>query len=69
MGQTFRSGTHDMDAIDFAEMFLGDESQIDPDELRPAVTKKSWRMDCGVAGYDNRFARSFPVPTWQARER
>src|SRR5689334_9939571 len=23
----------------------------------PAVTKKNWRMDCGVAGYDNKFCR------------
>ena len=21
--------------------------------FRPCVTKKNWRMDCGVAGYDN----------------
>jgi hypothetical protein len=72
MAQTFRSGTHDMDAIDFAEMFLGDETQIDPDELndlyvlvnfRPAVTKKNWRMDCGVAGYDNQFGLPAFFPT------
>jgi hypothetical protein len=51
-----------MDAIDFVEMFLDDEEQIDPDELneqyvlvnfRPVLTKKNWRIDCGVAGYDN----------------
>jgi hypothetical protein len=62
VAQTFRSGTNDIDAIDFAELFLADEDQVDPDELnelyilvnfRPAVTNKNWRMDCGVAGYDN----------------
>ncbi|OWK46394.1 hypothetical protein [Fimbriiglobus ruber] len=62
MAQTFRSGTNDVDALDFAELFLANEDQVDPDELnelyvlvnfRPAVTNKNWRMDCGVAGYDN----------------
>jgi hypothetical protein len=51
-----------MDAIDFVEMFLEDDAQIDPDELneqyvlvnfRPVLTKRNWRIDCGVAGYDN----------------
>jgi hypothetical protein len=62
MAQTFRSGTNDIDAIDFLEMFLDDELQTNLDSLndfyvlvnfRPVVTKKNWRMDCGVAGYDN----------------
>ncbi len=62
MAQTFRSGTNDIDAIDFVEMFLADEQQVDPDALnnlyvlvnfRPVVTKQNWRMDCGIAGYDN----------------
>jgi hypothetical protein len=64
MAQTFRSGTNDIDAIDYVEMFLEDDQQIDPADLndfyvlenfRPVVTKKNWRMDCGVAGYDNTF--------------
>jgi hypothetical protein len=72
IAQTFRSGTHDMDAVDFIEMFLDDEKQVDPDELneqyvlinfRPAVTKKNWRMDCGVAGYDNKFGLPPFFPT------
>jgi hypothetical protein len=33
MAQTFRSGTNDIDAIDYVELFLGDEQQIDPDDL------------------------------------
>jgi hypothetical protein len=62
MAQTFRSGTNDIDAIDYVEMFLADERQTNPDDLndvfvlvnfRSVVTKKNWRMDCGVAGYDN----------------
>jgi hypothetical protein len=70
--QTFRSGTADMDAVDFAELFLENDQQVDPDELnelyvlvnfRPAVTNKNWRMDCGVAGYDNTFGLPPFFPT------
>jgi hypothetical protein len=62
MAQTFRSGTNDIDALDYVDMFLADEQQTSLDELndsyvlvnfRPALTQKNWRMDCGVAGYDN----------------
>jgi hypothetical protein len=62
MAQTFRSGTNDIDALDFIELFLSNEEQTNPDALadiyvlgrfRPAVTNKNWRMDCGVAAYDN----------------
>src|SRR5262249_34532838 len=64
MAQTFRSGTNDIDAMDFADLFLDDEDQVDPDGLnelyvlvnfRPAVTKKNWRMDCGGAGHQKNF--------------
>jgi hypothetical protein len=64
IAQTFRTGTNDVDALDFVEMFLADETQVSPDDLndvyvlvnfRPAVTNKNWRMDCGVAAYDNTF--------------
>jgi hypothetical protein len=72
MAQTFRTGTNDIDAMDFADLFLEDEDQIDPDGLnelyvlvnfRPAVTSKNWRMDCGVAGYDNTFGLPPFFPT------
>jgi hypothetical protein len=72
MAQTFRSGTNDIDAIDYVEMFLEDEEQTSPDDLndlyvlvnfRPVVTKKNWRMDCGVAGYDNSFGLPPFFPT------
>jgi hypothetical protein len=72
MAQTFRSGTGDMDAVDFVEMFLADEAESNIDALnsvyvlsnfRPAITKKNWRMDCGVAGYDNTFGLPPFFPT------
>ena len=72
MAQTFRSGTNDIDAIDFVELFLEDGAQTDIDEraeeyvlvnFRPALTKKNWRMDCGVAGYDNTYGLPPFFPT------
>jgi hypothetical protein len=72
IAQTYRSGTSDVDALDYVEMFLDDEKQTDPDELgdlyvlvnfRPVVTKKNWRIDCGVAGYDNTFGLPPFFPT------
>jgi hypothetical protein len=62
IAQTFRSGTNDIDVLDFVDLFLADELRTNLDDLndlyilvnfRPVVTKKNWRMDCGVAGYDN----------------
>jgi hypothetical protein len=72
MAQTFRSGTNDIDVLDFVDMFLADEQQTNLDDLndvyvlvnfRPVVTKKNWRMDCGVAGYDNTFGLPPFFPT------
>lgn len=72
MGQTFRSGTNDIDAIDFVDLFLADETQTSLDDLndvyvlvnfRPALTKMNWRMDCGVAAYDNTFGLPPFFPT------
>jgi hypothetical protein len=72
MAQTYRSGTADIDALDYIEMFLQSDHQIDPAELndtyvlenfRPVVTKRNWRMDCGVAGYDNTFGLPPFFPT------
>jgi hypothetical protein len=63
VAQTFRTGTNDIDAIDFVDLFLQDDSAHRLEDLndlyvlvnfRPAVTNKNWRMDCGVAAYDNR---------------
>jgi len=70
--QTYRSGTNDIDAVDFVEMFLANEQQTDPDAVndryvlvnfRPVVTNRNWRMDCGVAGYDNTFGLPPFFPT------
>jgi hypothetical protein len=53
-------------------MFLADDTEVDIDALnsvyalsnfRPAITKKNWRMDCGVAGYDNTFGLPPFFPT------
>ena len=72
IAQTYRSGTNDVDAVDCLEMFLTDSQQSDPDQLsnqyvlvnfRPVVTNKNWRMDCGVAGYDNTFGLPPFFPT------
>jgi hypothetical protein len=72
MAQTFRSGTNDIDALDYVDMFLADPEQASLDELndyyvlvnfRPVLTKKNWRMDCGVAGYDNTYGLPPFFPT------
>jgi hypothetical protein len=72
MAQTFRSGTNDIDAVDFVDMFLENDGQTNPEDLndvyvlvnfRPVVTKRNWRMDCGVAGYDNTFGLPPFFPT------
>src|SRR5262249_27597482 len=70
--QSFRSGTNDIDAIDYLDMFLDDERQTNPDALnevcvlvnfRPVVTKRNWPMAWGVAGYDNSFGLPPFFPT------
>jgi len=74
MAQTFRTGTNDIDALDFVQMYLRDEAQHQANmhdfndlyvlvNFRPAVTNKNWRMDCGVAGYDNRLGLPPFFPT------
>ena len=72
MAQTFRSGTNDIDAVDFVDMFLENDGQTNAEDLndvyvlvnfRPVVTKRNWRMDCGVAGYDNTFGLPPFFPT------
>src|SRR5262249_22980762 len=72
MAQTFRSGTSDIDALYFVELFLEDADQTNLDHVndvyvlvnfRPALTNRNWRMDCGVAGYDNTFGLPPFFPT------
>jgi hypothetical protein len=72
VAQTFRSGTNDADTLDYVQMALDDEAQSRLEELndlyvlvnfRPAVTNENWRIDCGVAGYDNRLGLPPFFPT------
>jgi hypothetical protein len=72
MAQTYRSGTGDIDTVDYVQMFFENEAQTDPSELsdfyvlenfRPVITKVNWRMDCGVAAYDNTFGLPPFFPT------
>jgi hypothetical protein len=72
IAQTFRTGTNDIDAVDFVDLFLQNEDQASIEELndhyalvnfRPVVTNLNWRMDCGVAGYDNEFGLPPFFPT------
>lgn len=74
IAQSFRTGTNDIDALDYVYMYLHDEKQSHSemqelndiyvlDNFRPAVTKKNWRIDCGVAGYDNRLGLPPFFPT------
>ena len=47
IAQTFRSGTNDIDAIDFVDMFLADEGQVDPD----GIPQDAWRNDYGASRF------------------
>ena len=74
IAQTFRTGTNDIDVLDYVFMYLNDEKQSHSelhqvndvyvlDNFRPVVTNKNWRIDCGVAGYDNRLGLPPFFPT------
>jgi hypothetical protein len=74
VAQTFRTGTNDIDALDYVFMYLNDEKHSHSelhdindvyvlDNFRPVVTNKNWRIDCGVAGYDNRLGLPPFFPT------
>src|SRR5262249_9137275 len=72
VAQTYRSGTNDIDAIDYLDLYLADETQTRIDDLndvyvlvnfRPVVTKKNWRIDCGVARYGQTAGRPPFFPT------
>jgi hypothetical protein len=74
IAQAFRTGTNDIDALDYVFMYLNDEKQSHSDlhhfndvyvldNFRPVVTNKNWRIDCGVAGYDNRLGLPPFFPT------
>ena len=74
IAQTVRTGTNDIDTLDYVFMYLNDEKQSQSelhhvndvyvlDNFRPVVTNKNWRIDCGVAGYDNRLGLPPFFPT------
>jgi hypothetical protein len=74
IAQAFRTGTSDIDALDYLFMYLNDDEQrhenlneFSPvyvlENFRPAVTNRNWRIDCGVAGYDNRLGLPPFFPT------
>jgi hypothetical protein len=44
IAQTFRSGTNDIDPIDFVEMFLQDENQTDPESLNDVYVLVNIRL-------------------------
>src|SRR6202451_3686816 len=52
MAQTFRSGTNDIDAVDFLEMFLEDEEQTNLDTLNDLYVLVNFRP--GVTGQNGR---------------
>jgi hypothetical protein len=74
VAQTFRTGTSDIGALDYVFMYLNDEQQSHSelhqfndvyvlDNFRPVVTNRNWRIDCAVAGYDNRLGLPPFFPT------
>jgi len=72
IAQTYRTGTNDIDALDYAQMFLEDERSKTVEDLndvyvlvnfRPVITRRNWRIDCGVAGYDNQLGLPPFFPT------
>jgi hypothetical protein len=60
--QTFRSGSADVDAVDYANDFLVNPENVLVNDMalryviqahRPCVTATNWRLDCGISAYDN----------------
>jgi len=72
LAQTFRTGSSDVDSKDYVEEFLRNPVLAAMNDLskvyvisdyRQCITKVNWRMDCGVAGYDNRQGLPPFIPT------
>ena len=72
LAQTFRTGSSDVDSKDYVNEFLRNPALVTMSDLskvyvlsdyQPCVTKVNWRMDCGVAGYDNREGLPPFIPT------
>jgi hypothetical protein len=61
--QTFRTGSADVDAVDYANDFLQDPHNAFVNDMalryviqgfQPCITNNNWRLDCGISSYDNR---------------
>lgn len=72
LAQTFRTGSSDVDTKDYVEEFLRNPVLVTMNDLsklytlsdkKPCITKVNWRVDCGVAGYDNRQGLPPFIPT------
>ena len=72
LAQTFRTGSSDVDSKDYVEEFLRNPVLVTMNDLskvyvisdyKPCITKVNWRIDCGVAGYDNRQGLPPFIPT------
>lgn len=61
LAQSFRTGTGDIDAVELLGLFLySDAKSLEKlqayfvmSDFTPVVTRRNWRFDCGVSGYDN----------------
>lgn len=60
--QTFRTGSADVDAVDYANDFLVNPNNAFVNDMslryvltafRPCVTKVNWRLDVGISSFDN----------------
>jgi len=72
LAQSFRTGSSDVDSKDYVEEFLRNPTLVSMSDLSkvyvlsdcvPCITKVNWRLDCGVAGYDNRGGLPPFIPT------
>ncbi len=72
VAQTYRTGSSDVDAKDYAREFFKDPVLLSVNDMTmvyalsdfiPCVTDQNWRIDCGVAAYDNHEGLPPFIPT------
>ena len=72
IAQTYRTGSPDVDVIDYINEFFEDPYAITINDLNevfiisdfsPCLTKMNWRIDSGVCALDNRFGLPPFIPT------
>jgi len=72
IAQTYRTGSPDVDVIDYINEFFDDPHAITINDLNevfiisdflPCLTKVNWRIDSGVCALDNRFGLPPFIPT------